>query len=281
VDHEQLRLAVAADLSEELRFTEPRAARLLRLRRLDAAGIDALTARAPAPMDSAPTYSVPRAFLCSDGGVWWLKSKAQQGLAVEVVAGRLAKLVGAGPGASPVYVGSDAIAGQLGLLRFEGHVAGIEHRPGVESSKRLARLMGGGGIAMPVNGFSRALVVTFQTWLHVADPQVLINILTGEVETYDHGDTFGQLLKGPPSAVVIARIPGVADHFGLGRAELDAAVRRVEALTELEILWAVSGLPDRPGWRASFARRLAIAEWLIRRQGRLREVLMGWGVRPS
>lgn len=280
MDHEQLRLAVAADLSEAP-FAEPRAARLLGLRRLDAAGIDALTARSPAPMDSALTYSVPRAFLCTDGGVWWLKSKAQQGIAVEVIAGRLAKLVGAGPGACPVYVGSDAIAGQLGLLRFEGHVAGIEHRPGVESSKRLARLVGGGGIPVPVNGSSRAIVVAFQTWLNVDDPQVLINILTGDVETHDHGDTFGQLLKGPPSAVVIAKIPGVPDHFGLGRAELDMAIRRIETLTELDILWAVSGLPDGPGWRASFARRLAIAEWLIRRQRRLREVLMGWGVRPS
>jgi hypothetical protein len=281
MDHEQLKLAVVADLRDSPRFTEPRAARLLGLRKLDAVAINPLVARAPAPMDVSLTYSVPYAFVCSDNAVWWLKPKAQQGLCVEVIAGRLAKLVGAGPGASPILVGADAIAGQLGLIRFRGNVAGIEHRPGVESSKKLAKMMAGSNDALPVDASSRALVIAFQTWLDVSDPQVLVNMLTGEVETHDHGETFAELKKGPPARIVIARIPGVADHVGLGRAELEAAVRRIEALTESDILWAVACIPDEPGWRATFDRRLAIAEWLIKRQSRLREVLIGWGALPS
>jgi hypothetical protein len=281
MDHEQLKLAVVADLRDSPRFTEPKAARLLGLRKLDAGGLGTLSAQAPAPMDVSLTYSARRAFLCSDGAVWWLKAKAQQGLLVEVIAGRLAKHVGAGPGASPILVGADAIAGQLGLVRFRGHVAGIEHRPGVESSKKLAKLMSSPSLALPIDPSSRAVVIAFQTWLDVSDPQVLVNTFSGEVETHDHGETFGELKKGPPSRIVIARIPGVADHVGLGREELESAVRRIEALAEADILWAVACIPDEPGWRAPFDRRLAIAEWLIKRQARLREVLIGWGALPS
>ncbi len=281
MDHEQLKLAVVADLRDSPRLSEPKAVRLLGLRRLDAGGVSAVTARAPAPIGFGLSYSAPRAFLCSDEAIWWLKHKAQQGLAVEVIAGRLAKIVGAGPGASPVLVGADVIAGQLGLIRFRGHVAGIEHRSGVESSKKLAALVTGRSIALPIDASSRAVVIAFQTWLDVSDAQVLVNMENGIVETYDHGETFGELKKGPPSRIVIARIPGVPDHVGLGRTELETAVRRIEALSEAEILWAVAGIPDEIGWAASFDRRLAIAEWLIRRQARLRGVLMGWGALPS
>ena len=160
-------------------------------------------------------------------------------------------------------------------------MAGIEHRPGVESSKKLARLVTGHSVSIPIDPTSRALAIAFQTWLDVSDAQVFVNTLTGEVETYDHGETFGELRKGPPTRIVIARIPGVSDHVGLERQELDAAIRRIEALSANEILSAVAGIPDEPGWRATFDRRLAIAEWLIKRQARLREVLMGWGALPS
>jgi hypothetical protein len=281
VDHEQLRLAESVDLRDSPQFDEPRAARLLALRRLDAEHGAAVTAKAPAQFDLQFTYSGPRAFLCSDEKIRWLKHRAQQGLAAEVIAGRLANSVGAGPGCSPVFVGNEAIAGELGLLRFRGHVAGVEHRPGVESSKRLINLMGNGGFTLPVNQPSRAVVVAFQTWLDVSDPQVLINTLTGDIETHDHGDTFGELKKGPPSRVVIARLPGVPERPSFARQELEDAVRRIETLAETEILAAVAGIPNEPGWQATFARRLAIAEWLIKRQRRLREVLLGWGMLAS
>ena len=281
MDSEQLRLAVVADLQDSPSFTEPRANRLLRLRKLDAEGVASVVARAAAPLELSFSYSAPRAFLCSDEAIWWLKSKAQQGLVAEVVAGRLAKLAGAGPGASPVLVGAEALAGQLGLNRFRGHVVGIEHRPGVISSKKLADFLSGHSIGLPIDVASRAIVIAFQTWLNVEDAQVLVNTLTGQVETHDHGETFRELKKGPPSRIVVARIPGVADHAGLSRPELELAVRRIEAITPDEILWAVSGIPDEPGWGGGFERRLAIAEWLIKRQARLREVLTGWGALPS
>ena len=281
VDHEQLRLAALADLRDSPHFDDPRAARHFQLRRLDAAGVNAVIARAPAPHDLQLTYSGPRAFLCSDGTIRWLKHKAQQGLLVEVIGGRLANAVAAGPSCCPVLVTSEAIAGELGLVRFRGHVAGVDHRPGAESSKRLIRLLGAAGTSLPIDSPSRAVAAAFQTWLDVSDPQVLINTLTGTVESFDHGDTFGELRKGPPSRVVIAKLPGSPSRLGFTYAELDMAVRRIEALTDLEILEAVAGVPDEPGWQASFARRLAIAEWLIKRKGRLREVLLGWGFLSS
>jgi hypothetical protein len=280
-DHEQLRLAAAADVRDSLQFDDPRAARHFQLRRLDSTSATPVVAKAAAPFALQFTYSGPRPFLCSDNIVRWLKPRAQQGLAAEVIAGRLASSVGAGPNCHPVFVGIDAIAGELGLARFRGHVAGVEHRPGVESSKNLLRLIGSASTSLPIDPLSRAVVAAFQTWLDVSDAQVLVNLETGCVETCDHGDTFGELRKGPPSRVVIAKLPGTPSRASFTRAELDNAVRRIELLTDFEILSAVASMPDEPGWQASFARRLAIAEWLIKRRGRLREVLLGWGYLSS
>ncbi len=41
---------------------------------------------------------------------------------------------------------------------------------------------------------------------------------------------------------------------------------RIEALSEQDILAAVSRIPDGDGWLSLFDRRLAIANWLIKRQ---------------
>jgi hypothetical protein len=63
MDHEQLKLAVVADLRDSPRFTEPKAARLLGLRKLDAGGLGSLSAQAAALLVLSPHFQLPVAEL--------------------------------------------------------------------------------------------------------------------------------------------------------------------------------------------------------------------------
>jgi hypothetical protein len=61
--------------------------------------LEALTATsfADRPRSSPGTHARPGAYVCVDGHTYWLKADAQQGLVAEVITGRLAATVGAGP----------------------------------------------------------------------------------------------------------------------------------------------------------------------------------------
>ncbi len=90
-----------------------------------------------------------------------------------------------------------------------------------------------------------------------------------------------ELLNGPPTRVVITPIPGIPDNYGLRAEPMDRALAKIEALSENDILSAVSHIPDGDGWMSLFDRWLAIASWLIRRQSVLREVMGQWSYRMS
>jgi hypothetical protein len=65
---------------------------------LDARGYTVLDALAHGGLGRT-THAAPNTFVCSDGKTYWVKGRAQQGLVAELIAGRLADKVGAGPSA--------------------------------------------------------------------------------------------------------------------------------------------------------------------------------------
>ena len=74
------------------------------LNKLDGRGYTVLEAITDANLGQPQTYSRPNAFICVDGKTYWVKAKAQQGLVAELITGRLAARVGAGPIAKIIRV---------------------------------------------------------------------------------------------------------------------------------------------------------------------------------
>jgi hypothetical protein len=165
-----------------------------KLRELDA--IDQPLLIAIAATKNHPTGSLSKAvpFVCSDGKTYWLKRDSQQGLAAELIAGRLAAYIGAGPPCRVVQLPSAAIQPGVQASHLEGTVFGSESVPNSENSKDLARFLSAGTFSTTlVDERSRALTIAFQTWVCVRDQQLLVRFDNGRVCSIDHGNCFGNL----------------------------------------------------------------------------------------
>jgi hypothetical protein len=249
----------------------------LLLRQLDRVPEETIYALGREPHEVAVTYSSPTRVACSDGKTYWLKPKAQRGLAVELAAGRIVSRTGAGPNAKIVEVPAVVFRDDPRLGRFNGPVVGSLHLPGTFSTKEIRVMIGSGQFdSRVVDPASRALVIATQTWLNVEDAQVRVGALDGRVYSVDHGVALDAQLRGRPTNVVVVSIPGVSNDLGREWAIMKMAVETIESIREEEILAAVAGMPDAPGWQASFARRLAVATWLIKRQPYVGDVMREW-----
>lgn len=255
------------------------------LEKRDRAGytvLEALTAAsfADRARSSPNTHARPGAYVCIDGGTYWLKASAQQGLVAELITGRLAALVGAGPVARIIRLTEAAIAddSERHLL---GVVMGSEDRPGMVNAKDLAPLPAADGdSARLIDPRTRALVVAFQTWLDLGDAQVLVGMTDGRVLSIDHGDCFGSLTHpAVASAPRIADIPGVKPEVGRDASHVLPALAKIEAVTDDEILRAVTQIPSGDAWRSPADKRLAIGRWVAERRDALRGVMESWMVR--
>jgi len=245
-----------------------------RLSSLDARGYAVLEALASAGLTRAASHARPNAFICVDGKTYWAKGQAQQGLVAELVAGRLASKLNAGPLARVIRLTEGVASGDPHL---EGVVVGIEDLPNTINSKDLQPFLAGGqfdpGI---VNPSSRARVIAFQTWLGVVDAQVLVSMTDGSIWTIDHGDAFAATATQTDPSIVIAPIPGVPDTVGKEVTYVEEAVRRIELISDNDLLIAVAGIPAGDPWRSPVDRRVEIAQWLAHRRGRIREVMGRW-----
>ena len=155
---------------------------------------------------------------------------------------------------------------------------GSRHADGVVNARELSPLMASGQFqAGAIDPATRARVVAFQTWIGVGDSQVLISLTDGKVLSIDHGECFGNVddLVSPP-ALVLTDIPGIAPDVGRDSVHVIAAVERIEAITEANLVEAVSQIPAGSNWSAPSDRRLSIAKWLLARRDSLRPVLEGW-----
>lgn len=252
---------------------QPQVMTLDALEKLDNQGVTihwAIQYGEPPPISS---HASPHSFVCRNGKVYWVKATAQNGLAAELIAGRLAKLAGAGPDAQVIYV-SIGIVPQA-AQHLVGIVVGIEEQRGTINARQLQQLVTQGLGAGLADASSRARVVCFQSWIGVSDSQVLVNPTHGLVYSIDHGAAFGNLDPQEP-VVVVTQIPGISDDLGRSRADVDSALKTIERISDADILGVVSCIPEEVAWNADRGRRLQIANWLASRRGQLRKVMSTW-----
>jgi hypothetical protein len=255
---------------------DARSSRRARLAELDQDPLRPIYALTPVPFERPHTFSAPVPFVCSDGRVWWLKEKLRAGLSVELVAGRLAQILDAGQPAEIVFAPRRDIAPADSHSRILGMVVGVLDLPHSMPTGQLVDVIGDGRFDVRrLDGRSRARVVALQTILSVTDPQVFVSLNTGRLYSYDHDECLNSLIRGPMQ-LVLAPIPGVNAGFGSDRRSLDEAIGMVEAITEEQVLNAVACIPDDLRWQAPFARRIAMAEMVIRRQKGIGEVMTQW-----
>jgi hypothetical protein len=224
----------------------------------------------------APSGTLANAnrFVCVDGKTYWVKLTAQYGLAAEVIAGRLAAALGAGPLTRIIRVPSTR-AGDAGHLVGLG--GGSEDQPGAFNGKDISNFVHNGTLApgsLDPRFLARTLV--FQTWIGVQDQQVLLRLTDGAVLSIDHGGCFGDTSTRADPVVIETSIPGISETERKRHDLLDAELLSLEAVTEGDLLQAVAGIPDDDDWKGDPARRLSIAEWLLYRQSRVRGVIEAW-----
>ena len=236
--------------------------------------VDALTVAG----EPTQTHSRPCAVICIDGSTYWVKGAVQQGLVAELVAGRLAHLVGAGPSAKIIRVTPEACVGPIDLSHLHGVVVGSRDQPRMVNARDLAPLLANGQFAPgAVEAASRARVVTFQSWLGVQDTQVMLDLSSGKVVSIDHGDCFAATGDPTqPSAVMVVDIPGVGVDVGRQEVFVADAVALIEAVTDRQLIDAVARIPSGDPWRSPTARRWEIAAWLAARRDSLRGLMSQW-----
>ena len=208
----------------------------------------------------------PIPYYCSNERVYWTKTKAQTGLSSELIGNRLAHQLDVGPATSIIRI--DPF---LSVVGDSTRAVGTEDLSHVIPSKGLDL----GATPIKVSLDSRARVLVFQSWIDLADEQVLIRTTDGRVYSYDHGEAFRFIPPGPPR-IVLADIGGLRLDWAASYTAGLEMVSAIEALSDHDILVAVAGIPDELGWNALFDRRLAIARWLMKRRDALRNEYNKW-----
>lgn len=222
------------------------------------------------------TFSASHTFLCVDSKTYWVKGKAQQGLVAELICGRLAAKLGAGPLARIIRVTPEATPADGSANHLLGVVVGSEDEQNVINSRDLQLLAPGDFKPQLVDPEARALVVAFQTWIGLGDVQVLINLKSGKIRSIDHGDCFAATQQPLAPTLTVLSIPGVPDTLGNDPPSATAAADQIEAVTDQQILDAVAGIPLGDSWTSPASRRLEIAIWLAARRGMVRGVISQW-----
>jgi hypothetical protein len=249
------------------------------LRLAHAAGVPVVEAAAYLGSAGYRTYAGPQRFAGRDGITYRVKYRAQEGHGAEFIANRIGSSLGIAPSTSVISVSPAALPRDRQLSHLEGLQLGSAELEQVFNHDELIAY----GVQLEpsmVEWDSWALVVCFQTWLYVRDPQAVIRMTDGKCFSVDHGNCFGELPKGPPSAIVVPALNGVSGvQFDSGA--VDRAVSAIEAIPEQAIIAMVAGVPDAIGWRMSIAREFGIAQFLLNRQSRLREVMVPWMPRLS
>jgi hypothetical protein len=247
-----------------------------RLERLDSRGyvvLDAIKYDRPPP---AGSHASPHAFICIDGNTYWVKRNAQQGLAAELIAGRVGVRAGAAPPTRIVRVGDEVplpADGSADHLRGIG--VGMRDQPGMENLRHLGHVLPGGQLdPAKIDIPSRARVLALQTWLGVQDTQILVDLRDGKLMSIDHGEWGADLSTGTDPALMPT--PGVPADFGRVARHVEDALRRIRNVTDEHLLDDVARMPAGADWNAERTRRLEVARWLGWRRDRLPGVIRAW-----
>lgn len=242
---------------------------------IDAKGYEVLEALSFEGRKSS-THSAAHTFICIDGKTYWVKGTAQQGLVSELIGGRLAAKIGAGPVARIIRVTPEAAPVDGSANHLLGVVVGLEDEHNAVNARDLGLLATGAFEPKLIDPAARALVVAFQTWIGVGDVQVLVNLRTGRIRSIDHGECFMATAQPADPVLSVLHIDGVPDNLGNDAPSLKVAADRIEAVTDQQLLEAVARIPLGDPWKSPASRRLEIASWLADRRGKVGEVIAKW-----
>lgn len=217
-------------------------------------------------------------FVAEDGESYWLKhanvgGHVQGKLAAELVAGRVGAKLGVAPPVAVIHV-SEAAVGINGEGReFVGTAFGSRAIPDTENSKTF------GGFAVPlgaenIDGFQRARTVAFQTLIGQRDQQLLVRVTDGFLYSIDH-EEWDAFDGTGDMRLVVTPVSGLSESVGRSPEEVEAAVQRVESLSDGDLIDAVSCLPSGDGW-CDAEHLLRVAHVLSERRDRLGEVMRRW-----
>jgi hypothetical protein len=248
------------------------------LRALDGRGYLVLDALTASDVDLPPTgsHANPRGFVVVSGETYWVKRKAQDGLGAELIAGRLAARVGAGPIAKVIRVTPEATGTDAAFQDLVGVNVGIVDLRNTINARDAQQFLGQGQAPPEFDARSRARVVVFQTWLGVGDAQVLIDLTDGTIHSIDHGTWCDVAASEGQPQLVVANPEVIDPAIGKDWALAEPEVEAVEGISDTDLLETVACVPQFDPWRADVARRLAIAQGLSKRRDALREVIETW-----
>jgi hypothetical protein len=250
------------------------------LQGLDGQGYRVLDALTPSEVEDPPGGSLanPRGFVVVTGDTYWVKAKAQDGLAAELIAGRLASRIGAGPRAEVVRVTAEAAGSSPELTQLVGLNVGTLDVANTINAKDVPQFVGQGNTfrADRVDAASKARVAAFQTWLGMGDAQILIDLGTGKIHSIDHGEWCGRITAGDDPQPVVTGVQGIDGDVGRKWSLVEPAVEEIESVDDAELLEAVACVPQFESWNADADRRLAIALALADRRDAVRGVMRTW-----
>ncbi len=248
-----------------------------RLAVIDAQGYRIIEAISVAQSPPVNSLSNPHSFNCLDANEYWAKSRAQDSLESELIAGRLAVLLGIGPVTEVIHVPRELTQNHPTASHLFGIIVGIRNVPGCINVKNIAQIAPGLQLtAANVDSATRARAVAFHTWLGLEDPQILLDLGNGKVTSIDHGGCFRDVGNQADPALIVIDIPGVARNHGCEAGCVKEAVERIESTDDTDIMNAIARIPNEPNWNADPNRRLAIGRWLSRRRPLVREVMRQW-----
>ena len=190
-----------------------------------------------ARLEGSAGVAVPQVMEPDRSTSYWLKGSVQQGLVCELIIGRLAHMVGAGPLAQIIRVTPGCLPADGSATHVEGVVVGSRKLPDVCNARDLAALLGEKNLPeRSIEPASRARVVTFQSWLGIHDGQVLVDVSSGKVFSIDHGDAFHDLTNLGPPDVVITSIDQRTDQRIEAWDVIEDAVSRIERISDSQLL---------------------------------------------
>lgn len=237
--------------------------------------------RAPPEVELNPglrSYAAPHAFVCSGGDTYWLKGRAQNGLGVELICGRLAHRVDAGSIAHTVHLPTEALPSNSVADHLAGLVVGFLAEPNMHNTKYLAFFVAQ-GVQFPIGSvdpFDYVLAMAFRAWIGCGDPQALLSVTSGRLRSVDYGDALGPAAMSAPMALQPIPIPGLVPNIGKTKHVIDQVVARFNSVTDEALVVAVSRVPTGSAWGLTRDERYQIAQALARRRNAMKEVLYQW-----
>ena len=224
--------------------------------------------------NAVASLSSPAQYVCSDGGVYWVKHQTQSQLRLgcELIACRAAFRVGAGPAVAPVDVPIDLPPSGHGGPDRTGLGLG-SHDVGDHFNTKPPNIIPPSFDPATLNPTSIGTVIASMTWLQIQDEQALVNAASGRIFQHDNGDA---MFNGTLEGTFMVRLPHsttIPQTLGLRRQDIEPGLAVIQALEDGDIAELVAHVPAFHGQTMLLETRARIAQWLAASRDRLEPLL--------